>query len=188
MDLYCISIFLSVDKIQSFIEMCTKKKIETKGISITDQTGESGNGWQVNIDGLKLLLLPCNNFHTDTDFEIGITAGSKSEWNVFLRKAEIILKNDYSRFQKDETEYFLAEDSHIHGNIFFIFDGSKFEGKSLVKFSCKMNEWDFLFYKEKITKLLEKNILDKIEVSRGGSFKVEKIIVRQKDEDIVFNF
>ncbi len=188
MKLYCISLFLSEVRIQSFIEMCTKKKIEAKEIDITDQTGETGRGWQVNIDGLKLLLLPCNNFHADTDFEIGITAKNKPDWNLFLRKAEIILKNDYFRLQEDGTEYFLAKNPQLHGNVFFIFDGSKSEEKALVRLSCKMNERDFLFYKEKINKLLEKSILDKISVSKGNCFKVEEITVRHKDEVIVFNF
>ena len=60
--LYCISIFLENKKRESFLKTCIHNGITYTKIEITDQTNEKGYGYQVNINGLKILLLPCNDF------------------------------------------------------------------------------------------------------------------------------
>lgn len=187
MILYCISLFLENGRIEAFLNKCRNNQIEFKAMEITDQTDERINGYQVNLFGLKILLLPCNDFHKDKDFEIGITEENQECWNNFIQKAKNEFQNECGKFKDGETEYFIIKDEKLHGNFFFIFDGQKSEEKSLMQLECRMNNYDFDFFEKRIPKIVENNILSKINVHKDTYFAMDKIIVKSANEDIVFD-
>lgn len=186
MILYCISLFLESTKIDNFIKTCECNKIEYKSIEITDQTGETGNGYQANLSGLKVLLLPCNKFHKDKDFEIGITEENHEKWNAFVKNAKETFQNEYGKFEDDDSEYLLVNDKKLHGNFFFIFDGKKSEEAPLLKIECRMKNNDIIFYKDIIAKIIGENLTSKISAKEDDCFAIDKIIVKHNDETITF--
>lgn len=187
MTLYCISLFLKDERTEAFLKKCKNKKIEYKALVITDQTDERIDGYQVNLFGLKILLLPCNNFHKDRDFEIGITEENQECWNNFIQKAKIEFQNECGKFKDGETEYFIIKDEKLHGNFFFIFDGQKSDEKTLLQLECRMNNYDFDFFEKRISKIVETHILSKINVHKDTCFAIDKIIAKSANEDIIFD-
>ncbi len=182
MNLYCISVFLKKEGIDNFLQKCSHEKIEYKGIEITDQIDEKAIGYQFDISGLKILVLPCNDFHKDKDFEIGITEENLKSWNDFIERAlsefDGNSQNEYGKFSDGETEYFLIKDKNYHGNFFFIFDGKKSEEEPLQKIECTMTKHDFDIYQSQVHHLIGENIASKINIAAGDTFELNKLIVK----------
>ena len=187
MNLYCISIFLKQEAIDKILLNCRREKIKYKEIEVTDQVNEEVIGYQANISGLKILILPCNDFHKDKDFEIGITEENHKSWNDFIEKAKSNFesKNEYGKFTDGETEYFLIKDEKYHGNFFFIFDGQKSEEEPLVKIECTMTKYDFDFYKNKIENLIGENLCSKLNITVADTFSLNRFIVKNAGTSIV---
>ncbi len=184
MILYCISLFLESSKIERFIKTCERYKIEYKAVKITDQTGETVGGYQANVSGLKILLLPCNNFHKDKDFEIGITEENHEKWDAFVKGAKENFQNEYGK--DDDSEYVLVNDEKLHGNFFFIFDGQKSEEAPLLKIECRMKHNDFIFYNDIISRIIGENLASRINVKENNCFAIDKIILKHNDKTITF--
>ena len=183
--LYCISIFLRNENIDKFLQICKNNRINYKRIEVTDQTNEKGNGYQVNINGIKILALPCNSFHRDKDFEIGITVENINEWNEFVRKMKNKFENEYGKFDDGETEYFIIKNEKLHGNFFFIYDGQKSQNEHLIMLECRMAKDDFDFYKAELETIIGTDITNKIKVISDERFEMNKLIIEALENDIV---
>lgn len=186
--LYCISIFLQQENINDILHICNENIIQYREIEITDQVNETGIGYQIAIDNLKILLLPCNAFHTHKDFEIGITADTKESWTAFIENLKKYSEIEYGQIPDDGTEYALIKDDALHGPFFFIFDGQYSNIEPLIHLRCTICEYDYILYKEKIEKLLGEDILKKITIQSGHAFCIEKIIVKNIADEISFVF
>ena len=190
MTLYCISLFLEKSKISEILEICVQNGFSHKELEITDQTGESGKGNQVDMNGVKILLLPCNDFHKNGDFEIGLTAENRIAWEDFVKKAGEICENEHGKFDDDETEYLLMgkneNDENLHGNFFFIFDGQKSELENLSKISLTIKNPDFVLFNEKIARFIDKNLLEKIEIASGEGVSLNALKVKNGEGEIIF--
>lgn len=181
MTLYCISVFLKNESILKVLEVCRTAGIQFKEIPVTDQTGISVSGFQIESDGLKILVLPCNDFHRDHDFEIGLTAESRDEWNDFVKKVSADGKCENGVFEDGETEYLLLKgEDDYHGNFFFIFDGQKSNPCALEKISCTVTTSDYDFIQKNIRPLLGENLLKKIKILPGESFSVNELVLKEK--------
>ncbi|MCR5289395.1 MAG: hypothetical protein K6E51_05335 [Treponema sp.] len=183
--LYCISIFLENKKRESFLKTCIHNGITYTKIEITDQTNEKGYGYQVNINGLKILLLPCNDFHKDKDFELGLTMENKENWDEFIHNIKTKFENNCGTFVDDKTEYFVFKNKQYHGNFFFIYDGQKSQEEPLLQLHCRMTKYDFDFYKTELESLLGKNITGKINVISDTKFEVNTLFIKNGNTDLV---
>ena len=186
--LYCISIFLQQEKINDILHICNEHGIGYQEIEITDQVNETGIGYQISIDNLKILLLPCNDFHTHKDFEIGITVDTKENWTAFIENLKRYSETEYGQFADDGTEYALIKDDALHGPFFFIFDGHYSNIEPLIRLRCTIREYDYVLYKKRIEKLLSEDILKRITVQSGAAFCMEEIIVKNNTNEIAFVF
>lgn len=186
MNLYCISVFLTPKGIEKIIEQCKQTSIAYKKIEITDQTAAKVEGYQLNISDLLILIMPCNDFHKNKDFEIGITEENHEKWTTFIAETQSKYKNECGKFKDEETEYFLFKDENIHGSFFFIFDGYKSNEQALLSIECRMTEKDVNFYNKRISKLIGTNLKDKIIIHKDDCFAIDKITVISKTENITF--
>lgn len=190
MKLYCITIFLNNENIIRTIKQCDDSSLNYKQLQVTDHIGTIVDGYQIDISGLMILLLPCNDFHKNKDFEIGITAESLGKWKYFLendnKNGLEIEEGDF----KDDTDtcYALLKDNNYHGPFFFIFDTHYSEEKVLEKIICTVEPYDYKLYDEKIKHVIEGNISEKLEIKEGTAFKIEKIIVTRSEDVIIFDY
>lgn len=187
MTLYCISLFLEKAKISKLIKFSMENGLSCKELQITDQTGESGKGNQIDAGGIKILLLPCNDFHKDGDFEIGLTTKNKENWTRFVKRAGKAFKIEKGKLDDEGTEYLLMEsDEENHGNFFFIFDGQLSDANSLSKISCTVKNQDSIFFKEKISQFLDADLLEKIEITSGELFSLNELRTKKEGKEIIF--
>ena len=177
--LYCISVFLENKNIIQILKTCDDNKFKYKKLEITDQTEETVAGYQIDIAGLKILVLPCNEFHKNKDFEIGITEKNKEQWKSFIKNCN---KNTFEikggTFKDDETEYAVIKDKRHHGPFFFIFDGHHSEEDPLVKIKCIIVDYDYQLYNEKIKDAIGNKISEKLEIKSGNKFEIDEITVK----------
>ena len=161
--------------------------LSCKELQITDQTGESGKGNQIAAGGIKILLLPCNDFHKDGDFEIGLTTKNKENWTRFVKRAGKAFKIEKGKLDDEGTEYLLMEnDEENHGNFFFIIDGQLSDVNSLSKISCTVKNQDSIFFKEKISQFLDADLLEKIEITSGELFSLNELRTKKEGKEIIF--
>ena len=186
MNLYCITLFLSDEKIREIVSLCEKKHLACKKSVASDQTNAKIGSFQIECGGLRILLLPSNDFHKDDDFEIGLTTATKPEWETLITNLKANFAVEYEKFPDGETEYCIFKDEKSHGNFFFIFDGEKSKSACLEKIECVVSEYDFDFYNEKITKIIGKNLSDKISVQKGEKSFVKRLILKNDEEIILF--
>lgn len=186
--LYCVSIFLQQTQIRNILHICNGYAVEYKEIEITDQVNDIVVGYQIIIDGLKILLLPCNDFHKHKDFEIGLTADTQENWSEFIEELKRYTQIEYERFADDEGEYALIKDSTLHGPFFFIFDGQYANIEPLIHLQCTICTYDYMIYKEKIEPFFTEDMLKKIRIEKGVAFCIQEIIVKHNADDISFTF
>lgn len=189
MNLYCISIFLEKGRINKFLQNCRCEKIEYKEIEIIDQVNEKEIGYQADFSGLKVLILPCNDFHKNKDFEIGITEQNPKKWNDFVERAKSEsvgdYKAEYGKFADGKTEYFLIKDKEYHGNFFFIYDGQNSKEESLLKIECTMTKHDLDFYQNQLKNLIGENIASKIDITATDKFELNRLIIKSAEKNLV---
>lgn len=170
MKMYCVTLFLSPEHLESFVAVCRKAGCEIHQADITDQVGETVSSWQINASGLHIIAGPANDFHRDCDYEIGITASSRDEWDQFdedLKKAGL----DAERIH-DEDGADIIIPKVEHGPFFCMMDSRKCsDAGRLIRFEATMIPADLTVWEHILKPLFGSSLTDKFVFTAADSFK-----------------
>ncbi|MDR1316977.1 MAG: hypothetical protein LBK13_08910 [Spirochaetales bacterium] len=180
MKFYSLSIFLD----SKYLEQCKKlfsnqQDIETGEFEITDYKNDKSAVFEVIISQFCILFLPSNDYHKNMDFEIGITSDTIDDWNNFIENIvndrRIEIETNYS--ENMNGLYAIIGPRDIHNPFFFIYDGKYSEINNLVKITGEIDEKAYLFYKNDLSKIIPKNIYNKIglKISKYNESKIKSI-------------
>lgn len=183
MKLYCMTLFLSPEHLEAFVAVCRKAGCEIHQADITDQVGETVSSWQINASGLHIIAGPANDFHRDCDYEIGITASSRDEWEQFdegLKKAGL----DAERIH-DEDGADIIIPKVEHGPFFCMMDhGKGSDADQLIRFEATMTPDDLAVYENVLKPLFGSALTDRFAFSAGDAFRMTSL----KLKDMVVDF
>ena len=184
MILYCVSLFLKNETFSHLLQICAENGVPYKELTVTDQTNERVHGYQIE-SGVKILLLPDNDFHKDGDFEIGLTAENQESWDSFVKQAGELCETERGTLDDGKTEYLLmGSEEEYHGNFFFIFDGTNSDSESLSKIRCTVKTADFDFFTKNVAQFIEKSLRKKIEITSGESFRINELRLAAGETEI----
>lgn len=183
MKLYCMTLFLSPEHLEAFVAVCRKAGCEIHQADITDQVGETVSSWQINASGLHIIAGLANDFHRDCDYEIGITASSREEWEQFdegLKKAGL----DAERIH-DEDGADIIIPKVEHGPFFCMMDhGKGSDADQLIRFEATMTPDDLAVYENVLKPLFGSALTDRFAFSAGDAFRMTSL----KLKDMVVDF
>lgn len=183
MKLYGITLFLNPEHQEAFVAACKKAGCEMMQNDVTDQVGETMHCWQIKTSGLRMLAGPVNDFHRDLDYEIGITASSREEWEQFdegLKKAGL----DAERIH-DEDGADIIIPKVEHGPFFCMMDhGKGSDADQLIRFEATMTPDDLAVYENVLKPLFGSALTDRFAFSAGDAFRMTSL----KLKDMVVDF
>lgn len=177
MKLYCITLFLNSEHLDEFVAACKKAGCGMKQDEVTDQVGETVLCWQINASGLHMVAGPANDYHRDLDYEIGITASSREEWEQFdegLKKAELDAERIH---EEDGTDIIIPKVEH--GPFFCMMDHDQgSEADQLIRFEATITPGDLAVYENVLKPLFGPHLTDTFCFTAGDSFFIKKIEVK----------
>ena len=178
--LYCITIFLSHDRLKNSVTSLETCGVQNEKRSVADQTGEICASWHANAGGVPLVLAPCNDFHYDGDYEIGLTVKSRTDWEPLLSEAASLGLALETGTDVDGVRYAIPKASH--GPFFIlddVHDNHDTTAPALFSLRATMIASDAELYESCIRPLLEPTLSDSLHISIGERFELQELRVEK---------